>query len=79
MNPDARVVLYAAGDWNNLDNRDVEIGHILLKMGADIVTQHTAGMDLQNLFINKGLYTMGIWSNYGDAMGPQVLVGSIQT
>lgn len=73
MNPVAKVVLYASGDWNS-DKTDVAAGRLLLRMGADVVTQHTNGLELQNLFHSAGLPTLGVWSNYAATQGDLVLV-----
>jgi hypothetical protein len=74
VNPNATVVFYTAGGWDNENNIDVEIGNLLLSMGADIVTQHTNGLELQSLFHRNNRYSMGQWANYGATEGSKVLV-----
>eukprot|EP00240_Pyramimonas_obovata_P000193 CAMPEP_0118928276 /NCGR_PEP_ID=MMETSP1169-20130426/5554_1 /TAXON_ID=36882 /ORGANISM="Pyramimonas obovata, Strain CCMP722" /LENGTH=2032 /DNA_ID=CAMNT_0006870203 /DNA_START=97 /DNA_END=6195 /DNA_ORIENTATION=- len=63
VNPNATVVMFLTGSFNSFEI-DPKIGRILLHMGADIVTQHTNGLALQELFHAQDKFSIGVWSNY---------------
>ena len=63
VNPNATVVMFESGSFNSF-TVDPKIGRILLRMGADIVTQHTNGLALQELFHAEEKFSIGVWSNY---------------
>jgi basic membrane lipoprotein Med (substrate-binding protein (PBP1-ABC) superfamily) len=89
--PTATVLLYGTGTWapdgmfsqGNLTwKSDLLVGKLLLRQGADIITQHTNGLGLSSLVHNASTaeeprYTLGVWSNMGATLGDHVLVSAL--